>query len=514
MRKTHINGDGLDQLTNTASTASDTNSLSLSDQQTSLRENEPSSSGEVSAVLQAAIETGLIIVGLLYVALLLPRQISGDGMTHYQDLLHSLPRGEGYSSPLLSGTHPDPGFSFSLFQPHSRFSLVGPFFSIPLLLIGKTLGHPQEWTSLYNLTVFSLCLLVSYFLLRNDIDRALLRKFFLVLMYGSMFVAHLASYYGEVFTALCVGFGLLVTFKRSNRIGGWVAVVLGVVNTPATLIGLGLLVLKRMLDNKRLRYLLVFVAAAVGFLLECWIRRGSIFNTGYANDHGGRTVMPYSGRPGFSYPFFFGLLSILFSFGDGLLFYVPGLLLPIRKTLSKWPQDQKINLSQVYTLWICFVVGLILVYSSWWNWSGSVFWGPRFFLFACIPASFALAVRLMRYKEASLGVNLLTLVVFCLSAWVSIDGAVFQQLVLNISPCAAYHHAWMLLCWYTPDYSPLWQPFVFPFRIYVGQAIFGLFSLLVAVYIVTPLFIHLLKQVWDFAKQYSSEHLNLRQWSF
>ena len=249
MRKTHIDGNEFDQLTNVQCRDNHTSSVSLSNQQASPRESEQSSSGELSVVLLAAIETGLIIVGLLYVALLLPRQISGDGMTHYQDLLH-----------LLSKHTP--------FQPHSRFSLIGSFFSIPLLLIGNILGHPQEWTSLYNLTLFSLCLLVSYFLLRNDVDRALLRKFFLVLIYGSMFVAHLASYYGEVFTALCVGFGVLVTFKRSTRIGGWVAVVLGVVNTPATLIGLGLLILKRMLDNKRLRYLVVFAAAAVGFLLE------------------------------------------------------------------------------------------------------------------------------------------------------------------------------------------------------------------------------------------------------
>src|SRR5437879_7414755 len=222
MRKTHINDDGQDQLTNIPSTESDTSSLSTSDQQASPRENKPSSSGKLFAVLQAAIETGLIIVGLLLVALFLPRQISGDGMTRYQDLLRFFS-------------------TYTLFQPHSRFSLIGPFFSIPLLLIGNILGHPQEWTSLYNLTLFSLCLLVSYFLLRNDVDRALLRIFFLVLIYGSMFVAHLASYYGEVFTALCVGFGVLVTFKRSTRIGGWVTVVLGVVNTPATLIGLGLL---------------------------------------------------------------------------------------------------------------------------------------------------------------------------------------------------------------------------------------------------------------------------------
>jgi hypothetical protein len=32
--------------------------------------------------------------------------------------------------------------------------------------------------------------------------------------------------------------------------------------------------------------------------------------------------------------------------------------------------------------------------------------------------------------------------------------------------------------------------------------------------LVAPLFIHLLKQIWDCAKQYSREHLNWRQWRF
>jgi len=495
MGKTSIDGDGPDELTHAQCRDSDTSSIPSSDQKTSSKESEQLSSGELSAVLQAEIETGLIIVGLIFVALLLPHPIRGDGEVRYQDLLH------------LFSTH-------NLFQPDSRFSLIGPFFSIPLWLIGNQLGDPKTWTSLYNLTVFSLCLLLSYFLLRNHVDRGLLRKFFLVLMYGSMFVAHLGLYFGEVFTALCVGFGVFVTFRRFTPIGGWVAVALGVANTPATLVGLGLLVLKRMVDSKRLRYLLVFGIAAACILMEAWVRRGSIFSNGYTNDHGIKTIMPYSGRPGFSYPFLFGLLSILFSFGKGLLFYIPGLLLPIRKTLSKWPLQQKINLSQVYTLWICFLVGLILAYSPWWGWYGGIhFWGPRFFLFACIPASFALAVRLMRYQEASLGLNLLTLVVFCLSAWVNVDGAVFQYLITP-KVCSQNLSRMLLLCWYTPAYSPLWQPFVFHLKINQGQQTFLLFSLVVAAYLATPLLIHLLKQIGDVAKKHSRKYLNLRLWRF
>ncbi len=139
-----------------------------------------------------------------------------------------------------------------------------------------------------------------------------------------------------------------------------------------------------------------------------------------------------------------------------------------------------------------------------------MFWGPRYFLFASIPASFALAVRLMRYKEASLGVNLLTFVAFCLSAWVCIDGAVFQWFTINPLACPLVE----TLCSYTPEYSPLWMPFVFHFQIGYSFEKFLVFFLLVAAYMVAPLFIHLLKQIWDCAKQYSSEHLNWRQWRF
>ena len=466
-----------------------------SDQEASSREKKQSCSHDFSALLQAAIETGLIIVGLLFVALLLPRQLGGDGTFRYNDLVS------------LLSTH-------NLYQPHSRYSLIGPLFSSPLLWIGIQLRDPLEWANVYNLLLFSLCLLVSYCLLRNHVDRALLRKFFLMLIYSSMFVAHLAFYYGEVFTALCVGFGVFVALRRFTGIGGWLAVALGVANTPATMAGLGLLTLKRMLDSKSLRYILVLVFTIACILTEYQLRRGSIFNNGYIGTHGPKTMMPYSGLSDFSYPFFFGVLSILFSFGQGLLFYAPGLLLPIRKTLSKWPQDQKINLYQVYTLWICFLIGMILVYARWWDWSGWVFWGPRFFLFASIPASFALAVRLIRYKEASLGMNLLTFGVFCLSAWASVDGAVFQLEVMHPWICTIYNHAYSMLCSYTPEYSPLWMPFVFPLRVSPAQVLFLVFSLLVAASIIAPLFIYLLKQSWDLTKAFCRDHMKLSLWRF
>src|SRR5437660_4559374 len=253
MRGTYIYDDGRDQSTKTPFIESDTSPVSLGEQKTSSKESKPSSSGELYAMVQVTLETSLIIVGLVLIIVLLPHRTANDGTIRYHDLLR------------LLSTH-------NLFDPHSKYSLIGLLFSVPLLLIGEQLGHPGEWICFYNVTLFCLCLLLSYLLLRNYIDRALLRKFFLVLIYGSMFVGNLSFYYGEVFTALCVGFGVLVAFRRSTRITGWVAVTLGVASNPATVIGLGLLVLKRTVDSKRLRYLLVFVAAVLCILIEFSMR--------------------------------------------------------------------------------------------------------------------------------------------------------------------------------------------------------------------------------------------------
>lgn len=253
-----------------------------------------------------------------------------------------------------------------------RYSLVGPLFSTPLWLFGKVYLTPEWWIGRYNLLLFAISLLVMYWLLKDRIDRRLIRKFFLILLVSSMFATHLSYYFGEVFTSLCAAIGILaVVIGYASP--GWVAIVLGVVNTPASLIGLGLVVAKRILDTKRWRYALALAAAGVLITAESWIRRGGPFVSGYEGVAGYRTFMPYSGLSGFSYPFFFGLLSILLSFGKGLIFFSPGLLLPIRKTLLNIRPYINVDLFGIYILWFCFLIGLILVYSNWWAWYGGAF---------------------------------------------------------------------------------------------------------------------------------------------
>jgi hypothetical protein len=277
---------------------------------------------------------------------------------------------------------------------HMSYSIVGPLFSTPLWAIDRLTGSASYWQGKYNIFLLAAVFLIVYAVLRNRTDASLLRKFFLIIIVASMFGNDVTYFGGEVFTALLVGMGILVALLVSE-IGGWTAVVLGVVNTSATLIGLGLVVLRYVALKRRVKYLLVFIAAVILIVAESWIRRGGPFTTGYENQR-------------FSTPFFLGLISILFSFGKGLIFFAPALLLPVRKYILRLPGENQDKLYTVYTLWMCFLVGLVLIYSPWWAWYGGWFWGPRFFLFASIPASFALAIRL-RNPSSSLLANLLTL---------------------------------------------------------------------------------------------------------
>lgn len=418
--------------------------------------------------LRAAFEILLMLGGLLAMLLFLPHGIFGDGAVRYQAIAELLQHGT------LS---------------NMQYSLVGPAFSIPLWFAGLLYKTPDWWLARYNLGLFALSLLLLYLLLRNRLDRGLLRKFFLILIVGSMFANQLSAYYGEVFTALCVASGIFLFASGRGR-SGWSLIALGVVNTPASIAGLICMALQRAFQDKRLRYLLIVVVAAAFIVLEYTIRRGSFFKSYEPPPNPAfHTVMPYSGLRGFSYPFFFGLLSILFSFGKGLLFFVPGLLLPARRLIRKVQLISKLDLSGVYLLSISFVIGLVLVYAPWWAWYGGWFWGPRFFLFACIPAALVLALRL-HYRYGSLAGNVLTCAVLLLSTWVGIDGAIFDQRGLGI--CVTHFYALELLCHYTPEYSALWHPFVANefATLDSHQWLYLLYSLFVCVYLVLPL-------LWD-----------------
>jgi len=425
----------------------------------------------------------LIFTGLGILFFIYPHSIYGDGSARFIALSKLLNEGN------ISG---------------APYSMVGPIFSAILYALGKFYKSPEWWCSRFNFFIFALGLLLIYRILVNNVNSSFLRKFILILILGSMFTFHQRAYYGEVFTAVFVSVGILGISYR-NPFLGWTSILLGVVNTPASVVGLGFVVLVIMLKNRKLRFIMILAFAIVLILAESWIRRGSLFITGYGEGGGFPTIMPFSGRAGFSYPMFFGLISILFSFGKGIFWFAPGLLLPIKKEMSIITE----KLYECYYLWIYFLIGLILVYSNWWAWYGGWFWGPRFFLLASIPASFAVAANLSRESRSSV-LNLFLLAVLSWSFWVGINGLIFVQ--RNLEICTNNNYALELLCWYVPEFSVLFRPFVVSGVLDTKDIIIIIFITTVFFYLAIPVLLQLMKSITRKGKELKSRYLEIEKW--
>jgi hypothetical protein len=147
-----------------------------------------------------------------------------------------------------------------------------------------------------------------------------------------------------------------------------------------------------------------------------------------------------------------GVLNIVFSFGKGILFFAPGLLL-------WWSVQPRLRVQERRLLgdMLAYLLGLIIVYSNWTGWADDNSWGPRFFLFASLPASILLAISL-REKTASIPRLGLTLVVLAASAWVAIDGLVYNFDVLQ-SFFKDEHAPLFFATSNTAEFSPLFLPF-------------------------------------------------------
>lgn len=335
--------------------------------------------------------------------------------------------------------------------PPIKYSLIQPALSLPLAAGALAFGiDPKTAVGYFNLVVFVLLGGIILLELSRRFGASVACKAMLVLMSMSMLPHHLQQYFGEVLSALLITAGVLLAPRAA--VASALLLGLGVANTPVLLVpaAVGAAILVR-----RLPALSVGVAVAVTiFALENVIKFGSLRGSAYfsAAEAGFATVLPYSGRPGFAYPLFFGVLSILFSFGKGLVFFIPALLLFFRKDTYRL-----LNLSGVkrWALWAA-AAALVLVYSKWWAWYGGNFWGPRFFLILAVPAALALAVHLQTAARPWHAAFLAALVL--LSTWVGIDGVIFGQKGMDI--CMANNYQLEFLCWYVPEFSALWRPFV------------------------------------------------------
>jgi hypothetical protein len=404
-------------------------------------------------------ETALLLAGFALLFAYLPHGLVGDDFTRFRDIEDLLHHGKLSDSP---------------------FSLVMPLFSTPFLLLGEVVRSPEWWASRFNAIVVGTAALAVFCLLRGRVDPSLLRRLLLILLFASFLTNRLRDYNAEVLTSTLVAVGLLLIVVRRRELLGWVAIVIGVVNTPAAIVGVALLAVAESIRTRRLRYLAAPAAGAVLVMTEAWIRRSGPFVTGQAGYIGVKTLLPYSGRNGFSYPFVLGVLSILVSFGRGLVFFMPGLLLGLSGRTRTWLKEYR----RLAALMMLYVAGLVLIYAKWWSWYGGLSWGPRFFVFAAIPASLFIVVRIQHAGESVLA-DALTLLVFACSAWVGVAGAIADLSALDV--CVSNNSQHEAFCWYVPEFSSLWRPLMHFPELTTSKTLVASWCALVFAYLAAPL---------------------------
>jgi len=380
---------------------------------------------------QRRVEWALLAVGLL-VYIVMRHTIDGDAGVRYNTLVHLLASGQISSA---------------------RYPIIQELVTIPLYVVGALAHEPAAYVAHFNLIVFAGGLVVLTGLLRPSVDPDVLRRFALLVVAGSMFPYHSQNYYGEIFTSVLIAIGLaLYASDRTRAAVG--TTVLGLINTPIAVGAFTFVAIRGIWRSKRwIAWLAPVVVALALIVVEAIIRRGGVVRTGYEGDAGFRTVLPYSGRTGFSYPLLLGVISELFSFGKGILWFAPGLLLVAarRRRLTA-------SAEAFLVMALVFLGGLVLVYAKWWSWYGGWYWGPRFLLFAAFPASLLLALHLTSTTEDRRGVRILTVAVLWLAVWVGASGAVFGQDGQAI--CQQNNYQLEYLCWYVPEFSPLVLPFI------------------------------------------------------
>lgn len=392
----------------------------------------------------------LLIVGVLILLRTADPVIFGDGAHRYADLV-----GLWYG-----------------YMPSAKYSSIQPILALPAYWLAVAIGaDPATVVAYFNIVlVLTLGTVCALLLARRAGPQVAIRASLLMLS-ASMLPHHLQGFFGEVLTALLLVLAVLTPPRMPLAKG--ILAGLAVVATPILVVPLAVAGVVSYVTRRRWWPLAGALAGAFGVVAEAWFRFGSLADSPYFSpgEHGFQTMLPYSGLPGFSYPVLFGVLSVVLSFGKGLVWFIPGLFAFGFADVRRWFDRSVAGLWAVAT----FAATMIAVYGAWWSWYGGYFWGPRFFLVLCFPAAVALAIATIR--STSWRARLFVSALLLASAWVGIDGYVFGQRGMEL--CYADDFRLESLCWYVPEFSALWRPFVTG-AIWSGyadpRAIFGLWS--------------------------------------
>ncbi len=384
-----------------------------------------------------------------------------------------------------------------------RYPMLGSLFSIPLYLLGFLAKDHFWWVSRFNSILFLLSLIWFYRLVAPLVEsKDIARRYILLLMGAGMFSKHITDFYAEIFTATTIALAFL-SLAHGKLKKGFLLSALGVTNTPSLIIGVSLAYCRKAIQHKLARFLLPIGLAATGVFLENFLRRGNPLNFGYWEEAptSAIIVLPSKKYAGFEYPFFIGIMSVLFSFGKGILWFIPGIIY-----LPKMWKSCSGKLQELFADWSMVGVGMLLLYSNF-LWQGGWYWGPRFFLFFCFPALLAVALMIEK-KDLKLPQNLLRFVVVTLSVWVSANGVTFGQ--DNMEMCKSPLEP---LCWYSVEMSALWRPFfVEEFRLKGRQIAFLVWHFLVWLNFATLIFPTLRNQIREIVFNYIAKACVWKEW--
>ncbi|HXI94761.1 MAG TPA: hypothetical protein VNG04_01435, partial [Candidatus Acidoferrum sp.] len=249
----------------------------------------PSPQHEQASEIPSRVAWALLAFGLLVLFFVVPHDVQGDGRLRF-DALQSWLDGRGI--------------------PDTKYPLVGSIPAIPLMLLGHLGPSAEWWVARYNVIIYAAGIGALYWFLRDRLSDDVLMAFLLLLGTTAMLPNSVTGFGAETFSAMTAAAGL-AAWSTGRWKSGAALMGVGVANLPASFVGLALAMGWWAWREKRVRALAPLVLSAGLWLLEGTLRRKSALSTGYENDHGFQTLLPYSGLPGFSYPTFFGVLSLI-----------------------------------------------------------------------------------------------------------------------------------------------------------------------------------------------------------
>lgn len=373
----------------------------------------------------------------------------------------------------------------------SKYSTVQPFIAYILHFITNFFvsALPVEFYPRYIEVILLIIFFLFFFVFekKERIDLALV----LSLLPLSMLSHYVGQFFSELTSSLLIAIGFIIYHYKKHStvlllIGSLISAI-GLANwpvllAPATLVA-ALATSRYFLYKNNEKEFIVYLSLALSFgviitFVDLAIK-GHLIGNPYASslEKGYRTLLPYSGMPGFSNPVLIGLLGSLFSFGKSVFLFNPFLIFIF---LGRY--EYKFYL-------ISFFVCSLLIYSSWWAWYGGFSFGTRFYIFLILPSIY-LFIKYARNANNARGFVLALVLVGAF--WLSLSGKYFG--LDNVAGvCARDNYAFEAFCWYVPEFSPLIHPFVFyDFGSIIGKFtifdwLYGLSLCLIFVFLLRPI---------------------------